>query len=222
MSVKKSLILGAVAGVASLGLAASAFAGGPDYYTPATDNGVYIDVNGGYNYSNYAGEDGLDALTSNSHGAFTVGADLGYQFNRYLALELGWYWLGTANVAPEGTPAININSNWAAYLGPKLMVPLFAMSNVDVFVKAGVAYRTYNLNVTSNEEESVFNIGANTTFHKWSPMFALGGEYHFDQNWRFNAQYTRFVEGTFNSSAGNLYTVSSNLFTIGLGYLFTM
>jgi len=145
MSVKKLLVLTA-AGIVSLGMTA-ALAGGPDV-APA-DNGVYVDLNLGYAFQdwegigNILGGVGFVTWGDNAQGGFAGSVDLGYQWNQYLAAEFGYWYLPQANftVLPGGVGASGSINNYALYLAAKFMAPV--MDNLDLFFKAGLAYRYF-------------------------------------------------------------------------------
>src|SRR3990167_10365521 len=101
MLVKKLLTL-TVVGIASVAATTVVLAGGPEYAVPSYA-GFYIEGNAGYAYRpwqndvttlyGFFNQVGAVSSGSNSNGGFTGGADLGYQFNQFVSIEGGWYYL---------------------------------------------------------------------------------------------------------------------------------
>lgn len=203
MSVKKFLILTA-AGAMSLA-ATSVFAGGPDI-APPPDNGVYFELSVGYagldwaDHYNYLDPD----FYSSGGGGFTFGADLGYQFNQYFGLELGWFWLPRVRYAGDydwrndNNNTISADNDdeddyynetrriqdWFAYLAAKFMAPV--AEHLNAYFKFGVAYRRTEIS-DLNDVDS------------WRPIFGGGFQYYFDDFWSIKLQWLHLPEG------GNAY-----------------
>jgi OmpA-OmpF porin, OOP family len=226
MSVKKLLVLTAAAGVVSLGSAA-ALAGGPDI-APAFQQGVYVEGYVGYALNRYdmnrPGPFSLagTTLSSNKSGGFTFGFDVGYQFTRHLALELGWFYLPrvkgngvvlNANNALVNAGQVKVNS-WFAYLAGKFNVPVPMVDNLDVFGKFGVAYRNLNYSAAAG---TVFT---NDTGY-WTPMFAAGLQYMFTPAWSATFQWIH-LPGYFKATPASRQAPNANLFLFGIGYFFAI
>lgn len=224
MSVKKLLLLGA-AGIASLGMTA-ALAGGPDM-APAPDSGVYVGVSAGYAIHDIRSDMGsvtpstAIAWNDRARGGFSFGADIGYQFNRYVAAEFGYWYLPDARATLTARPgfaflntATTIKS-YALYLAAKVMVPLY--DSLDVFMKGGLAYR----NSTGVPALNAIGVGLRTTVPTFEsktiePMFAGGLAYHFDENWSVNVQYT------YLGSVDRSQIPAAHIFTGGVEYMFAL
>ena len=203
MSVKKLLLLIA-AGATSIAMT-SALAGGPDVAPPpapmASDTGVYLTGNVGYARVNWRGVFG-PKFSRRGKGGFAYGFDLGYQWNQYLAAELGWFYLPKVRVSAGG----QIKS-WFAYLAAKLMAPVG--DNFNVFLKGGVAYRRIRL--------------PSGRANVWRPLFGGGFMYTFNQSWMFNVQYLYVGAGSRALVSGAFFqTPAAHVFTAGLGYMFAV
>jgi len=233
MSVKKILLLGA-AGAAAVSMTA-AMAGGftQEPGTPVAENGYYIEGHLGYARQNYFDNinwrnAGLVANRdhNNDRGGFAAGVDAGYKINRHFAVELGWFHLPTLTLptaVPVATSPASYLQSWALYLAGKYMMPLPWMNSTDVFFKLGVAYRNACLGSAAG---SFADVSSNkSTFVR--PMFATGLDYSFSDTWSGIIQYAYFM-GARNSfpfetvNTGALGTVAANVFTLGLGYKFTV
>lgn len=207
MSVKKLLILTA-AGIASLGVTA-AFAGGPD--VAVADNGVYVDVNLGYAWADWSYVvPGTAAIVwgDNNTGGFTIGGDIGYQWNQYLAAEFGYWYLPT--VSFTDTTVGNNLYNYALYLAMKFMAPI--TDNFDIFFKGGVAYRY----ASTSGFTAAHPLAVTQT--EIVPTFAVGLQYNYTPNWRFNVMYTYIGSANYGLAG----SPNVNSLTVGVGYLFTL
>lgn len=232
MSVKKIVTL-ATAGIASVGVASAILAGGSDYVPTPSYAGIYAEGNLGYAYHSwlkdastivgFAKQTAVLGSASRGNGGFTVGGDLGYQFNQYLAVEGGWYYLPklkfTTNIkisslAP-GTYNVKSGIAYGAFKG---MAPVYI--NTYVFGKLGVAYAYNQSSAALPTLKPPFNVTSRSNF--WNPLFAAGVQYCFTPNCSVNAQYN-FVPGYRGASYSRFSTVPvMHLFTIGLGYKFLM
>ncbi len=231
MSVKKILLLGA-AGIAAVSMTA-AMAGGytQEPAAPAADNGYYIEGHLGYARQDYfddvrwVASTGVHAVDhNNARGGFAAGADVGYRINRHFGVELGWYHLPDVNVIATGASAQYFKS-WALYLAGKYIVPLAWMNDTDWFFKLGAAYRKDTVPVGAvNSTNGGITTGKATYVR---PMFATGLDYSFSDAWSGIVQYTHFsgARKAFPyaiANTGSLGTVAANIFTLGLGYKFTV
>jgi len=243
MSVKKLLIL-AAAGIASVA-ATAAMAGGPDVVAaPAPDySGVYIQGDLGYAnlnykdaYSDYFHYYDVDAkFSSNGTGGFTVGGALGYQFTRFLAAEVGAFYLprvkgsaysynSLAGSESSSLGSFTIN-NWFLYMAGKLMAPVPWVDNLDIFFKAGVAYREARL--SGCIEYNGYSVNKQT-LNGWVPMFATGLMYWLNDNlylkfqYMYVAHYRDCLGVTGHSGGYDVEIPAAHLFLGGIGYKFAM
>lgn len=230
MSVKK--LLSQSFATALLLTTGSIFAGGPKIIPqPPVERGFYIDGDIGY-----ASVDWLSPLSfievgniyfgsdSNRRGGFTFGGDIGYQVNRFLAIEFGSYYLPQVNFAHIGSDFLLLNTfkidSWLFYAAGKLMAPVPFIDNLDIFFKAGAAFRSVHINsfiiseqATSGQSESNLNA-----------MLGVGLQYHFTENFSINGQWLHVAEGGVRPGDTGLSTSfptpADNLFIFGFGYLF--
>lgn len=236
MSVKKILLLGA-AGVAAVSMSA-AMAGGFTHEpaAPMADSGYYVEGHLGYARQNYfdnenwrSGGTGYNTASNNNsnvRGGFAAGLDAGYKINRHFGVELGWFHLPDVDVSRTGVAPATYLKSWVLYLAGKYMMPLPWMNSTDVFFKLGAAYRKATLPTAAQAATSGYGVSSGTsTFVR--PMFATGLDYSFSDTWSGIIQYAYFM-GARNSfphstaNSGALGTVAANVFTLGLGYKFTV
>lgn len=232
----------------------SVFAGGPELPPPCLP-AIYIEANFGYEFS--AWDDEVAQLSStgkqnqarvkdivrlhNSRGGFAWGGDVGYQFNPYLAVELGAYNLQTfrAEVFVQQGPVPDQNppnasflssklrfSNWIAYLAGKLILPITFFDGLDLFVKGGVAYRSGQFRRDDFNDTGVFQGTTRTSLSDFRPIIGAGVQYHLYQNWLINAQYLYVPDGNSRSqvdlvdSSDFVTTPASHIIVGGIGYMF--
>lgn len=211
-----------ITGLTSLSMAA-VFAGGPEYAPMPTYAGVYLEGNAGYTTRNWTQDTSttygisnlVNTLTSPSNmtGGFTGGADIGYQFNEYWALEGGWFYLPTVK-GTINTVSSRVN-NGLVYIAVKGNLPVY--ENTYIFGKLGGGYTYNNLKGTTflSTDRSV-NV---THSQYWNPIFAVGIQYYFTPNWSANFQYL-YNPGYHNSSSQDFFAPVANMFTAGIGYKF--
>ena len=232
MSIKKVLVCSVMSAVAFS--VTNAIAGGATQETtvPVANTGYYVDGNLGYasqdyydsqSWANNGGAFAGGVRHNNNNdvfGGFSAGVDAGYEVNRHVAIELGWFYLPSVNVMPSTVSAQYLTS-WELYLAAKYRVPLPVVSKTNVFFKLGVGYR--NASLPSN---AIVAYGVNNDISNYvRPVFAAGLDYAFNQYWTGIFQYAYFM-GAANSfpliakNAGSLGTVPANVFTLGLGYRF--
>lgn len=241
MSVKKLLVLSA-AGIVAIS-ATAAMAGGPDRMAaPVVEKApksVYAELGFGYdqtdwaNYSNsrLVGNAGNSLYSPNSHGKgyLTASADVGYNFTKNFALELGYFYLpttsggSTANTIGGISAAggITVNS-WLGYLDAKLSVPV--VENFDLFGKVGAAYRQLYYSFSGTFTGPMRSISGPASY--WTPIFAAGADYDWG-NFILGAQYTYLpghnqVQGNNPAFGAPGSAPEANLYTGTLGYKFNV
>lgn len=209
----------------------------PNPHVSNANTKIYIELHSGYARQNYfsnmnwrtvsqiPGEGTNFSNNENVEGGYSGGADIGYEINKHYAVEFGWFYLPSVNVMQQGTAPAYLTS-WAMYLAAKYMMPIYWMNNTTAFFKLGAEYRKAEL-----EGGALAAAGGYDTSTSESdfirPMFATGVDYHFDHAWTGIMQYAFFM-GARNSfplltaNTGALGTVAANVFTLGLGYQFTV
>ena len=231
MSVRK--ILFTLCSGALLFVTSFAFAGGPmpaaEPPPPPVDySGVYVDLSLGYagvkwgdaTFGVFNGyNSAIDGLTSTKQadGGLTFGGDAGYQINKYLGMELGWYYLpsvdGNSDVAAQ-LPEIRVQS-WVAYLAFKVMAPIWG--KLHLFGKVGGLYRSLRYKGIAN----TFSGFGGSTNQYWAVMFGAGLQYMLDQNWSISAQYLYFPEQVKNEKVTR-QAPKAQLALFSVGYKFTL
>lgn len=174
--------------------------------------GVYVDINAGYSFINW--EDFSPThhftFTNNGRGGFTIGGDTGYEYSRYFAFELGWYYL--PQVKYNTLNSVNFKVyQWAAYFGFTVFLPVSEKSNF--FGKLALACRYIEFN------SSPGGVAPDGSHYLWRALGALGWRYYFSPNWSMTVQYM-YLPGEKNSTPGAVVAPVANLVTIGYSYKF--
>lgn len=210
MSVKQLALITAASVVA---LSSVSFAGGATAAPAASDAGVYVDVNVGAGFRDIKDDSSLTVREgtamgsyNNAESGFTFGADLGYQFNKTWAVEVGYQWqddakatfaAGSTTELMGGSAAVGTatTSDWVkvkTYLiDAALKGSMPVMDSVSAYAKLGVAY-THNDVTAHDDSETPANNTDSTDY--WNPMFAVGVAYHIDHNWNVALEYS-YVPG---------------------------
>lgn len=162
--------------------------------------GIYIGGNAGY---------GTAGDTSFNHGGFAYNGDIGYQFNTYFGLELGYNHF--ANETHLSTWRTDSLSNYSGDIALKATLPV--ADRWSLFGKAGLAY--------VHHEAEYFHIAngntnltlpLNGSISGPAPYLAAGASYELSQHLDLNAQ----IHGTTHSQG--LPSMYAGL--VGLSYRF--
>lgn len=206
---KKLLVASAITGMM---FASSAFA--------TTVNGFYLGAQLGESSSDYQNDssgiqDFYDANAlygaSVDNKAFAGRAYLGYQFNKFVAAELGYTYLGDT----EFNNILGISGIDAALrqhagdLSAKVMLPI--TRQFEVFALGGAAY-VYASPEDVSSTAKLLGYGNGSSEGSFTPTYGLGAEYDFTQHWGLDLTWRRFV--------GNGDIESNNLYTLGAAYHF--
>lgn len=200
----KKLVL--IAGMASLGLAASALAGGPDYVAPASKNAVYVGAFGGVSVpsanipSGYVS--GLPAIKNVLKTGYDLGLNAGYRFSDFRA-ELQARYIRNAfkkidkkahfnltTIMVNGYYDINLGSSFVPFVGagigyvhPTVSEGVVTKSDNDHFGYQGIVGVAYNVTKNISVDASYTYLGW-TRSHKTDPkvhqnLINLGVNYYF-------------------------------------------
>lgn len=137
----------------------------------------------------------------------------GWQFNQYLATELGWSKFTDATFKAN-SPFASVHGKLktdAVDVVVKGILPV--ADSFNLYAKAGAAY------VMSRADASVTLFGYPANYdekeNKWFPTFGAGATYDFTPNVAADLSYSR-IQKTGNSDIFN----STDLYTVGLIYSF--
>lgn len=201
-----------------------------------SDSPYYIEAHLGYSIVDWSKDatslSGIVALdpsigyvtnTTNGRGGFSGVLDFGYRFNKYFSAEIGYVYLPSSEEQLVLTTGPNPEAkgeydSWFSYVTGKFSYPVF--ENVDIYTKVGLAYRS----VQSKVDVKVGSTNAhdkNASY--WAPVFTLGGDYPFNDNWALGIQYLYlpgYHELDFSNSSSKSPAPEVHLVTLGLNYSF--
>jgi len=214
---KKSLISLLAAGM-MFSLSHQAMAGDQDTAEVGTDGsvGAYVNVDFGYAWIGdqtviTAPRVGVPAANVTTNGSgFGWMADVGYQINDYIALEIGYIGLPDSN----STGVSLFRDLYGLYLAGKAIFQINELFNV--YGKAGLARMAGTQGPLAQPQE----VGANTTgftnpdLVEYTGIFALGAGYNITRNITVNLQGTTTLKSN--------PMPASYLLTLGLGYKFAL
>jgi opacity protein-like surface antigen len=211
MSVKRNLI---IAAAAAFGVSA-AYAGGPDMMAAPAASGFtpnfYAELGLGYadtQYEQFMEGSQMTSNTTNPNGGLSYAGDFGYQFMPHLAVELGGGYLPDYDFDVAGA-AGNTVSSWYAYGAGR--IDTMIKDKINVFAKAGVAYRSFSFSGADASATS-------DSDYYWGPMFGAGVSYDVRDNIYVAAEYNH-LGGTSDSSEGNSLP-DANIYMGKVGYKF--
>lgn len=200
----KKLALSAVA-VATLGVASASHA--------ADAEGAYIFAQPGLSMTHIQSKtiDGVKVNGDKENGfGFRLGA--GYDFNQYVAAELGLAKYANAEIDVAGFEEAKVKP----FAIDLLVKGTYALSD-DFFVygKTGIAY----VNVNYNSSNNFFEDDKSDNKHFLRPELALGAGYNVNENVAVDASYSRIV-GTGDVQNTPDYLPNLDLLAVGITYKF--
>ncbi len=234
MSQKKALISALLTSAAILGCSSAAFAESPGFYA-----GVQLGYGEQY-ISNpnlqSAVSSGLVAISSTTNsdtkGGLGGGADIGWQFNDWFGLELGYLYFPNSEFSSSATGVdafINSTVNSADVTSKEQLIDLMLKASIPFgacfggYVKAGPAYVQNKLNFSATSSTATAggivtnSISGDDTNNKIKPIAAAGFTYDINDNVTVDLSYTYlFGSSSSNSSFANFGSNSSNIPRAGL------
>ena len=175
------------------------------------EQGVYIGIAGGFGKPNWGNIDG-NGVTVDHDGNAEGRILLGYDINRYFAIEAGYtyFFLGKPRWLQNGTEIDKIKTTYAIDLVGKIKAPI--VNAFDLYCKIGVNYfvsQPESLNGSSRQHGNV--------------VFGVGADYYITPKLVANAEWMRFGG---KAKIGNPiakqsdYQPDADAFMIGLRYKF--
>lgn len=177
-----------------------------------TQNGIYLGLQGGESNANYSDDSlssdfDLAGANSSSVDNTSWAARIygGYQFNKYIAAELGYSYLGQVDF--NNIDGLNNADAQLLQQGidltAKIMLPI--TSKFSVFALLGGDYMIVSADSSSS---SVIQASGNQT--GWGVTYGLGAEYDFNPKWGIDATWRRFD--------ANNGIQDTDLFTLGIAW----
>lgn len=203
-------------------------------HTSSNGAGIFVSGNLGYSNTDFNKSDfnlggvgnGLPVTLTKKH--FAWNANLGYQFNKYFAIEGGYTsvpgatatYTAAAN-SYAGTDTISTMNG----LGLDVKGILPVSKKFDVFAKAGAM----RLSGKVTEVATIVPATRVTNFDAWTPMFGIGTDYNISKNIAVNVQDIYLLQANYNgyNNAYNTTThlqhiPATNMVLAGVSYKFNM
>jgi OOP family OmpA-OmpF porin len=190
----------------------------------AGDSGVY--VLGGLGYSNFGNYGKLDqeardegiVINKRDRGDIAWKLQLGYQFNKYFAIEGGYFNLGkaSANLSIPGTDisAKDTFKSSGFNLNAVGILPL-GNSSFSLLGKVGVFTAKSKTSVSGIENGE--NFSERYSKSKTGVLFGVGASYNFTPQFAVRAEYERY-NGL--RSASDEPKIDADVFSVGVSYRF--
>lgn len=213
---KKLLVISAVA---ALGLSSLAFAGGlpeemPMASSATNDTGVYVGIEGGFGMTNWKNIDDNDSRTISKDNGAVGRAFLGFDLNRYFAIEAGYTYFFNKPInndkdSKKDLDFVKRTQNIDLMFKGKLPV----VDNFDLYAKLGVNYLMTSF-ASGNE------ITTEGSTNNFNVAFGAGADYYITPNVIANVEWLRF-----NGKAkreDKKYQPFTDAFMIGIRYKFDL
>jgi OOP family OmpA-OmpF porin len=211
---KKLLVVSAIA---ALGLTSVAFAGGIPEVMPeapaavaSSDTGIYIGLNGGFGMTNWKNV-GDDVGNVSSDNGFVGRAFLGYNINRYFAIEAGYSYFFN-KVSTDTNTALGIDKIKTQAVDTYFKGNLPVVDNFDLYAKLGAGWLFTQHNPCANNWT-----GGNS--NNINVAFGAGADYYITPNVIANIEWTRIAG---NAKVGTNYIPNTDAFMLGLRYKFDL
>lgn len=206
---QKKLIASAVAGVAALSISSAAFANGGTYMAPVQpeESSFYFTAKVGYGQAHWTDlfsntvQDRLDISVDD--GNIAAGADVGYQFNRFLAADVGFLWIF------EETGI----QTWAVDVGLKMLAPLW--EQFGLYASVGGSYLESDF--TGSVQTLRSNFGLPDSVDSFNVTFGAGAYYEVTPEWVVEAGWQRYSG---SPELNNNYQPFTDFYGVGLTYKF--
>lgn len=230
----KSKIIGTTLLLSAAGIATAGSA------VPATSDkhAIYAEIGGGFYHRNLEGNSVVGAKARNTdwtHGrmGWQAGFDVGYQFWKFLAGEIGYFWIQEQKTTfNKTTTYVNTSfakggsisfKSWAVYLAARANFEVAL--DWDIYAKLGVAYLRTDVDYRPSSSASQ---GGNGSL--WSPLFGVGVSYEFSKDWSVGLDYAIFIGNAADKDPfySNKLTSSSvhvpplQRITVNVGYTFNI
>lgn len=205
------------AALATLGMAAASNS------MAASDNGsndsagIFVSGNLGYSNADYEKADFLPTPVSLKTSGFAWNANVGYQFNRYIAIEGGYTQFADVKASmDDGVPASDTVSLGAFGLNVKGMLPI-ANDRFDLFAKLGA--------MDMNEENTLAGSGLSKKQHagsSWTPDLGVGAAYNVNKHIALSLQDVYTFKASFTKNQVKTSIPSTNSILAGVSYKFSV
>ena len=213
------------AALATIGMAAASDSMAAPEQSQSNMNSAGVFVSGNVGYDKFD-ESKYPLFTQYKNTGFAWNTTLGYQYNRYVAAEVGY--TSFANVTGSGSQNVSgITTNESGKINNIFGIDLLAKgilpvnSKFNVFAKAGAMYLDGKASGTVNARNASYNGGG--TLKRWVPEFGVGAGYYVKRNVELSVQglTTLAVKGS-GTGINNVTMPATYIGLAGVSYKFNM
>lgn len=180
------------------------YCGTPPYECLSAPYGWYLEIFGGS--SKVSGQD-FDFSDHTSSSGIGGGANIGYKFMPFFALEIGYTRYANTNIEIADVKVATVQ-NYSYDIAAKGIIPL-AASGFELFAKIGAGRAVANLDV---KDQFKIPLGVGDQRHSTTGVFmGVGGQYYFMPELAVVVQWAR--------ANGNEHSGYMDLFSVGVSFI---
>lgn len=211
----------AVSAIAALGLSGVAVAGGLPEPMPmapmatTSESGIYVGAQGGWGITHWKDVNSDDDSSIDNDNGFVARGFLGFDINRYFALEAGYtYFFNRAKIKSGSTESFKIDTS-AIDLMFKGKLPV--VDNFDLYAKLGASYLMSNVKKSFDGNDPT---GLDGKHNNFNVAYGAGADYYITPNVIANVEWLRF-NGNLKQDVKH-YQPYTDAFLLGLRYKFDL
>lgn len=207
------------AALATVGMAAASNSmAASDNSNSSNDSaGIFVSGNLGYSNAAYKKADFSPTPVSLKTGGFAWNANVGYQFNRYIAIEGGYTQFADVKASMnDGVQFSDTLALGAFGVNVKGMLPI-ANDRFDLFAKLGA--------MDMNEEETLAGSGLSRKIRvgsSWTPDLGIGAAYNVNKHIALSLQDVYTLKTSFTKDQVKTSIPSTNSILAGVSYKFSV
>lgn len=194
----KRLLLAAISGLGAFAVTTLASAG-----TMSVPNGLYIEANAGSSHLSNKSYGGGSASRSGLGG----NANLGYKFNPFAAVEVGYTQYSNTNVSLSNGSKAGVDKFYSYDVAAKGILPVYC-TGLEAFAKLGMQHLNSRFTVKNTAAANSIGITSNNSHNTINAYYGAGVQYYFFPEFAIVAQWQR-AQG--NSSTGTLDLLSGGI-----------
>lgn len=161
--------------------------------------------------------DNNTTVTQKEGGSFAWAINAGYQFNKYLAAELGYISFLDASSSTSGTNGGSTSSSLGGFdFNAKGIIPV--TDKFSVFAKGGMIDMQESIRVTDNATATILTSKDSV----WTPDFGGGVSYNLAHNVALNAQVIHAFQKNFTKKGVKVSMPGATAYLAGVTYKFNV
>lgn len=172
-------------------------------------SGTFLSAMAAENATYYGVNAGLSDVEAQDKVGMGISANIGYQFNKYMGLEVNYAYFSEQNLYGTVTPATpQISGSSSFFMGAvKGMLPINDMFGLYAKIGAGASYASLS------GEAAAFANGNSTA---WTPATMIGG----GAEWKLSDNFGIVLEDMVYVASSTNGLGNSNLLSLGVNFRF--